>query len=336
MDRRVGAGSLPTRHASSRSPGTLPPETADPGAAPPDLCTDRGRMEPTGQLRVGSRIRGALADTRLHRKQRAAARGASRATRRPRSTLVPVALAAGRQGTDAIWSKLWLTPRASEPSADRPSIVAALVSSVDGQVTEGGRVADLTGPADQQLLRHLRTCHDAVLVGATTVRVEGYESLLGRSDRERRAGEGRTEQPLLCIVSGRAEFDPGLPAFQASDLPKLILTGADAQPQGLPTGTEVLRAETNDAGELDLATLLRDLRAQHGIERILCEGGPTLIGSLTREGLLDELFLTLSPRLSGGDGPRPLTNIGAKPRELSLVAYAEHEDYLFTRYRIAR
>lgn len=243
-----------------------------------------------------------------------------------------MALAANSRDADGVWSKLWLAAGLPRQPDDRPSVVAALVSSLDGQVTEAGRVAELTGPADQRLLRHLRTTHDAVLVGATTIRVEGYASLLGQTEREQRVGEGRSEQPLLCIVSGRAEFDPDLPAFQASDLPKVILTGTESRPRGLPAAADVLRAETNDAEELDLASLLRKLRAQYGILRLLCEGGPTLIGSLARGGLLDELFLTLSPRLSGGDGLRPLTNVGAKPRELSLIAYAEQDGYLFTRY----
>jgi len=237
-------------------------------------------------------------------------------------------------GGAEVWRALWQDPEPPPVPPDRPSVVAALVSSVDGQVTEGGRVAELTGPADQRLLRHLRIAHDAVLVGATTIRVEGYDSLLAQPDREQRAGEGRSGQPVLCIVSGRAELDPEIPALQAQDLPKLLLTGTESKPSGLPVGTEVLRSETNDAGELDLAALLAKLKTEHGVARVLCEGGPTLIGSLARAGLLDELFLTLSPRLSGGDGLRPVPNVGAKPRELSLLAHAEEDGYLFTRYRI--
>jgi riboflavin biosynthesis pyrimidine reductase len=241
---------------------------------------------------------------------------------------------ADQQAADRVWRALWLDPGAPEPPEGRPHVAAALVSSVDGQVTEGGRVAELTGAADQRLLRRLRSFHDAVLVGATTVRVEGYASLLAQPEREQRAHEGRPPQPLLCIVSGRAEFDPDVPAFRASELVKVILTGTESRPRGLPADAQLLEADTNDVGELDLAALLGKLRARYGVAQLLCEGGPTLIGSLVREGLLDELFLTLSPRLSGGDGLRPMTNVGAKPRELSLLAHAEQDGYLFTRYRV--
>jgi riboflavin biosynthesis pyrimidine reductase len=244
-----------------------------------------------------------------------------------------MALEADRQAIDELWRTLWVVPGPPAEPSDRPSVVAALVSSLDGQVTEGGRVAELTGPADQRLLQNLRIVHDAVLVGATTIRVEGYGSLLGPPSREQRVREGHTEQPLLCIVSGRAVFTTEIPAFQASDLPKLILTSTQAQPQGLPAGTEMLRARTDDAGELDLASLLAELKTSYGVARVLCEGGPTLIGALARRGLLDELFLTFSPRLAGGDGLRPITNVGAKPREMSLLAHAEQDGYLFGRYR---
>jgi riboflavin biosynthesis pyrimidine reductase len=222
------------------------------------------------------------------------------------------------------------------PVEGRPTVIASLIASVNGQVTEGGRVAHLTGLPDQRLLHRLRAAHDAVLVGATTVRIEGYDSLLDQPERERRAKEGRPEQPALCIVTSRAGLDLDLPAFQSRDLTKIILTSTKADLKRLPSELDVLRSETNQAGELDLGSLLSSLYSERGVRHLLCEGGPTLIGALVRDGLLDELFLSLSPRIAGGDGLRPIGNVGANPRELSLLAHAAEDGYLFTRYRLKR
>ena len=208
-----------------------------------------------------------------------------------------------------------------------------MVSSVDGHVTEGGRVGGLTGPPDQAVLHRLRVVHDAVLVGATTVRVEGYDSLLSPTEQAQREALGQSPQPMLCVVSAHAALDPGLPALQANDLQVILLTSAIADTAALPADIEVIRAESDDTGELDISSLLAQLGEQLGVKRVLCEGGPTLVGSLVRSGNIDDLILVMSPRISGGDGLRAVASAGAKPRPLELVAHAADGGFAFLRYR---
>jgi riboflavin biosynthesis pyrimidine reductase len=236
-------------------------------------------------------------------------------------------------GVTDVWTTLWAEPGPPVRSEDRPTVTAAMVSSVDGHVTEGGRVAGLTGPPDQAVLHHLRSIHDAVLVGASTVRVEGYDSLLKPAERAQRESEGRTAQPLLCIVSARAALDPDLPALQAEDLPVVVLTTKNSQTASLPGKVGVIRADSDAAGELDIVSLLVQLSVKYGVKHVLCEGGPTLIGSLVCGGAIDELILVMSPRISGGDGPRAIAGAGAKPRALELVAHATDGGFAFLRYR---
>ena len=87
--------------------------------------------------------------------------------------------------------------------------------------------------------------------------------------------------------------------------------------------------------ELVLRPLLERLRAEHGVRSILCEGGPSLNESLIREGLVDELFLSIAPKLAGGP---PLTMLTgdplATPLGTQLVSLYEHEGHLFARYRL--
>src|SRR5436190_20702522 len=97
---------------------------------------------------------------------------------------------------------------------DLPAIALNMVASVDGATTIDGRVGRLTGPADQALLRRLREEADAVLVGAATVRAEGYSRLLRPESRERRAAARGAAEPPLAIVSRDANLGPGSPALR--------------------------------------------------------------------------------------------------------------------------
>jgi riboflavin biosynthesis pyrimidine reductase len=83
---------------------------------------------------------------------------------------------------------------------------------------------------------------------------------------------------------------------------------------------------------VDLANLLQSLR-EEGIRALLCEGGPTLHGALQAEGLVDELFLTIAPKLSGGKAPRIVEGSLPEIAELELAWLLEHEGELFARYR---
>ena len=144
---------------------------------------------------------------------------------------------------------------------------------------------------------------------------------------------GVPAQPLLCIVSARAALDPDLPALQADDLPVVVLTTKTSQTASLSSKVGVIRADSDAAGELDIVSLLVQLGVQCGVEHVLCEGGPTLIGSLVRDGAIDELILVMSPRISGGDGLRAIAGAGAKPRAVELVAHAAEGGFVFLRYR---
>jgi riboflavin biosynthesis pyrimidine reductase len=235
---------------------------------------------------------------------------------------------------DAAWAELWTQPERPDPPVDRPLITGMMVSSLDGHVTEDGRVSSLTGPPDQALLHQLRAVHDGVLVGASTVRIEGYDALLRPEEQTRRKELTGVAQPTLCIVSASARLASSLPVFRAKGLEVIVLTKRESPTDEIPRGVQVISADSDAAGALDLHPLLVELRASHGITRMLCEGGPTLLGSLLRAGLLDELIMVVSPRISGGEGPRAINEGGPHPRAVSLVAHAVVDGFIFLRYRV--
>ena len=227
-------------------------------------------------------------------------------------------------------SRLRLGERASD---GRPYVVLNMVSSLDGKAAIDWRTKGLSTELDRRLFHHLRTQADAVMVGAGTLRAERYGRMTKTEElRTKRENEGLAPDPLAVVVSGRLDLPADLPLLQEPDQRVLIATGSDAT---LPeTAAEVTYLRTGD----DLPLLMAQLREDHGVRSVLCEGGPTLNSFLIAGGLVDELFLTLNPKLAGGADA--LTIVAGRsliePADLSLVSLAEGDGDLFTRWRVAR
>jgi riboflavin-specific deaminase-like protein len=217
--------------------------------------------------------------------------------------------------------------------AERPYLVLNMVSTLDGRATIDWRTKGLSTELDRLLFHHLRTQADAVMVGAGTARVERY-GRMAKSDelRDKRESEGLQRDPLAVVVSGRLDLPADLPLLNEPEQRVVIATASDATLPGL--GEQVQYARVGD----DLPLLMARLREDHGIRSILCEGGPTLNSFLLAAGLVDELFLTLNPKLAGGAAA--LTIVAGRelvePAELSLVSVAEGGGDLFTRWRVQK
>jgi riboflavin biosynthesis pyrimidine reductase len=238
---------------------------------------------------------------------------------------------------DAVWEALCEPgpPFARPAGDDLPAIALNMVASVDGATTLGGRVGRLTGPVDQALLRRLREESDAVVVGAATVRAEGYGTLLRPEARERRQRERGSAEPLLCVVSRDASLPADSPTLRAAPSPLIFLTSDSAQ---LPEGERDVRAIRSPAARpgdpVALRPLLARLRAEYGVERVVCEGGGTLNGALLAEGLVGELFVAVSPLVAREPGSPPLVAGAAAPTDLELLAQTAADSFVFLRYAL--
>lgn len=194
---------------------------------------------------------------------------------------------------------------------------ANFVSSLDGAVEVDGRSAGLSSGLDKRVFALLRMLCDALVVGAGTLRQEGYRGL--RLDPARRAwrrANGLPEYPTLVVVSASLDLDPAQGAFADAPVRPLVLTHRRAvPPPRLAEAVELLRY--GDSG-VDLAAGLTELR-RRGLRHLLCEGGPQLLGALTRADLVDELCLTVSPLLAGPGADRISTGTRTgPPRRLVL------------------
>jgi riboflavin-specific deaminase-like protein len=215
------------------------------------------------------------------------------------------------------------------PREDRPFVYLNMVASVDGRATIDGRAHALGSETDTLLLTELRTIADAVLIGSGTLRAEGYARLVANGERvARREAAGKAGTPTAVLISRRLDlpWDAGL--FQAADQPVLVYTDAEDDPPETAAPVEVVRGA-------DPVAALRDLRAR-GVRALLCEGGPTLNRALLAAGLVDELYVTLSPLLTGNpEAPRIVEGDDLPaPLRLQLQWVLHHDDELYLRYAI--
>jgi riboflavin biosynthesis pyrimidine reductase len=217
--------------------------------------------------------------------------------------------------------------------ADRPYVICNFVATVDGKATVGGRSGPLGDQADHELFQRLRARVDAVLVGAGTMRIERYGRLMRdpelRSARER---AGLRPDPLACVVTRSPHLPVEIPIFQDRDSTIAVYTSATSSFPATPARVEVTRMAP---GQLTMTAVLRHLRHHHGVRSILCEGGPTVLGLLLAEELLDEFFLTVSTKLAGGlELPISTGQAAVEPAELRLMWVLEHRGSLFLRYAV--
>jgi riboflavin biosynthesis pyrimidine reductase len=190
----------------------------------------------------------------------------------------------------------------------QPWVTGLMVSSLDGRATLGGTSRALGGPSDLAMLVALRRRADALIVGPGTVRAEGYGPL-----------------PCPAVLVSRSfdlPWEAGLFAVPGQRV--LVYTRAGHEPPDVTADVEVVPI-------VALADVLADLRGR-GVERLLREGGPTLNRALLAEGLLDELFLTLSPVVAGEDGPAIIAP--GQPAALALRSVATADGDLYLRYSV--
>jgi riboflavin biosynthesis pyrimidine reductase len=232
---------------------------------------------------------------------------------------------------------------AADTSAAQPPawLQANMVASADGAASLDGRSGGLSGPADRMVFTVLRSLADVILVGAGTARTERYRPAQA-AELWQQLRPADAPQPVIAVVSATLNIDPG----------GRLLTGAAAGAEtivvtttGAPSDRKAAiarHARVIEAGDdaVDLTAAVTALRSL-GYARILCEGGPTLLGQLAAEGLMDELCLTTSPLLAAGRAGRilapsptgtPAAAATDLPARLSLGHLLADENFLFSRY----
>jgi riboflavin biosynthesis pyrimidine reductase len=202
-----------------------------------------------------------------------------------------------------------------EAREERPLVGMNFAATVDGRATIDGRSGPIGSKTDTEMLVGLRTRFEAVMIGAGTMRVERYGPM----------------EPLMVLVSGRLDLPWDAPLFAEADEEVVIFTASEAEPPETAATVEVVRHE----GAVNLREALRYLRQERSIRALLSEGGPHLHAQMQADGLVDDLFLTIAPKLAGGGAPRIVEGSLAGVATMELAWLLEEDGELFARYRRA-
>ena len=184
-----------------------------------------------------------------------------------------------------------------------PLVLVNMAMTADGKITTANRAATSFGsPRDREHLLELRATADAVMAGARTVDLASTAMGPGPVKfRQRRLKRGLAEYNLRIIVSRFGSVNPRAKIFKYHFSPIIILTTSRAKANRI----ERLRALADEVKicgqkEINFSAALRWLRTKWGIRRLLCEGGGELNDALFRTGLVDELHITICPKIFGG------------------------------------
>jgi riboflavin-specific deaminase-like protein len=227
-------------------------------------------------------------------------------------------------------------------SHPRPFVTANFAITLDGRIsTRNNTPSDFSSPADKRRLLEIRGASDAVLVGARTLAADTMTIGLPDADlRAARKKRGLPEYPLRVIVTNTGRLSPAARVFTC-DLPHPVVFST----RKMPTRTCTALAPVCDlflhlADTVNLAAMLATLREEYRIKRLVCEGGGTLFRALLAADLVDELHLTICPRIFGSAKAPTLTGIAGdwlpKSTQLKLAELLPAGDECFTRWRVVR
>ena len=220
-----------------------------------------------------------------------------------------------------------------------------MISSLDGKVAVSGKAGSLGGPVDRTVMRNLRAGADAVMIGAGTLRAEKLTLAVPEDRTRARESRGLKPQPLgvVATVSGDVPLEKNLLGSSPENL--LIFASSETPREHLVTlssraAVEIVAGETTKpGGRLDLEEALRTLKERYGVNVLVLEGGTALNHALVSSGLADELFLTLAPKLLGGEKSGALTilegpTLAHQKTEPKLLSIHLSGEELFLRYAL--
>lgn len=221
------------------------------------------------------------------------------------------------------------------PEADgSPYVRANMVATVDGAAWgPNRRSGTISSQPDREVFAVLRGLADVILVGAETARRERYGPAVTSSElADHRAALGQPRDPVIAVVSRSLAFDPAAPLFAEATESTVVFTTETSPRDRRDVLSEIASVIVAGATAVDFGVALGAL-AERGLTRVLCEGGPHVLGEITRAGLLDDLCLTITPQLAGGEAVRILA--GSPPLQditLTLAHILEEDGTLLTRW----
>jgi riboflavin-specific deaminase-like protein len=222
----------------------------------------------------------------------------------------------------------------------RPFVTANFALTADGRIsTRNFTPADFSSPRDKRRLLEIRATCDAILAGAKTIAADNMSMGLPAADlRAARRARGKPEYPTRVLLTNSGRLSPTLRVF-TKDFSPIVVFSTKKMPRAVRAAlAKKATLHLDPAPQVDLAAMLATLRREHGVRRLVCEGGAQIFRALLVADLIDELNLTLCPRVFGGKKAPTLTGPAgdylARSTRLRLLEFRPVEDECFLRYRV--
>ena len=228
------------------------------------------------------------------------------------------------------------------PKLARPFVTANFALTWDGRIsTRRGTPSDFSSKKDKRRLVEIRAQCDAVLVSAKTLTADNMS--MGLPDaalRAARTARGQRAYPLRVLLTNSGRIDPDLRIFEKTFSPIVIFSTTR-----MPARTRAALAPKADvwlheSDSVNLPAMMATLRADYGVRRLVCEGGAQIFRALLTAGLVDELHLTLCPRIFGGESAPTLTSLPGAFLPASVPLALKKMEVIggecFLRYRVRR
>jgi 2,5-diamino-6-hydroxy-4-(5-phosphoribosylamino)pyrimidine 1'-reductase len=222
----------------------------------------------------------------------------------------------------------------------RPFVYINMAMTVDGKITSAAReYPRFTSDLDRTTMDRLRAEADAIVIGAGTLRADDPPLHVRDSGmRAYRESLGKSGEPLRVVVTASGSIDAGSRFFRDGEVGgRIVVTIERLDARRLAALREQAEVWQLGLEEVDLRLLL-DRLADRGVSRLLLEGGGELNWRFVRDGLVDELYVTIAPVLLGGREAPTLLEGGGFPmaaqRKLRLLELRRERDEIFCRYAL--
>lgn len=226
-------------------------------------------------------------------------------------------------------------------STGRPHVAVNVAMSLDGKITTHRREDIALGTeCDRRRMDELRAGADAVIVGSGTVKHDGYPIIMRYSDlEEKRVNDGRPPHPLNITLSRTLNLPSTRPFFQHPDTDKIVFTTRAAPVSRVTRLSRFADVVVLPGRTLSPTAVLENLYHRK-IRRVLLEGGGEINFAFAKEGVIDDVYVTVTPRLIGGSGSPTLLDgkgfLAADHLVLRLVSSRRIDDELFLKYSVVR
>lgn len=229
----------------------------------------------------------------------------------------------------------------SRRNAKLPFLTVNFAITADGRITTRNKTpADFSSRRDKHHMIEIRATCDAIMAGKQTIAND--RMTMGIPDaalRAERIARGLAEYPHRVLLSAGGQIDPEMPLFQR-DYGPIVIFSTTRMKSATRRALEKRATLHLSPKRVDLREMLTTLRTQHGIRRVICEGGAQILRALLMEDVVDELHLTVTPRVFGGRKAPTLTGVAGeflpKSTSLRLVEFRPVDDECFLKYRVVR